>query len=288
MIIDTLVRDMFRNSKDMQDVQESLSSGKRINKPSDDPLGASQALDYRKTLSGIDQLNRNIAWGKSWLDFTDSGLSQVNDLINRAKEIAISQSSATASQSSRAASAAEVEQVSRQLFQIANTKLSGRYIFAGQRTNQQPFEQDGTYKGDAGEVSIVVGPGLNMTISSDAGKVFKGTGSGEDIFSVLTELKTALENNAPAAVGETLNRLGDAQNVVNSERASVGGRMNRLTIAEENLTDLKLQTEALLSKTEGVDMAAAAVELADRTNLYKASLAVLSSVIQPSLIDFLR
>jgi len=288
MIIDTVIRDIFRNTEQLQDVQESLTSGKKINKPSDDPLGASQVLDYRKSLSGMEQFKKNIAWGKSWLNLTDSALNQASNILTRAKEIAISQSSATATADSRAASAVEVDQLYQQMLQISSTKLNGRYIFAGQKTDTSPFAQDGSYNGDSGAVQIMIGPGTEMEINSTGDKIFKGAVGGNDIFSLLEGLKTALENNAPATIGEQLNGIDDAQKVVNAERAGVGGKVNRLNIMDENLTDLKLHTEELLSDTESVDLTKAAIELADRTNLFQASISVISGVIQPSLIDFLR
>jgi flagellar hook-associated protein 3 FlgL len=288
MVIDSVLKNISTTSKRLQEIQESISSGKNINKPSDDPIGAAHTLHYREILSKTDRYAKNIAWGESWLEITDSALGQTNELLLRAKEIAISQSSATADASTRADSAAEVGQLFEQLLQVANTELNGRHIFAGHKTDAPPFSRDGSYTGDSGEVLIMIGPETDMSINTGGDKAFKGAGGGEDVFALLQGLKSALENNDAPAIGEALDGLSKVQKLINTERTGVGARLNRLDIMNQSLENLKLRTELLISKTEDVDLTEAAVALAERTNFYQASLAVLSSIMKVSLVDFLR
>lgn len=288
MIIATVTMNISRNSRRLQEIQASISSGKTINRPSDDPHGASQVLHSRGTLSRIEQYNRNIMRGRSWLAFTESVMNQLDTLLNRAKGIAISQSSATANMNSRTASAVEVAQLFQQALQIGNTKLNDRYIFAGQKTTTAPFKADGTYDGDSGEVRFLISPGIEMGINATGDKIFNGNLAGEDVFALLKDLQTALENNDGVEVAATLDGLNVAQDRVNVEYASVGGKMNRLLIMETNLDDLKLRTEELLAETESIDIVNAAVDLLESQNLLNASLAVAGGMVPKSLLDFLR
>lgn len=145
MMTNTVTGNLFKNVKQLLKTQNVLSSGKRINRPSDDPIGMSKVLDYRKTICAIDQYDRNIAHGESWLNLTDSTLNAVGDSLIRAKELALSQANATANADTMKAVAEEVKNIYDHLLQFANTKLGNSYIFAGHETDTAPFSRDDDY-----------------------------------------------------------------------------------------------------------------------------------------------
>jgi flagellar hook-associated protein 3 FlgL len=145
LMADTVTGNLFKNIDQFLKTQNILSSGKRINKPSDDPIGMGKVLDYRKTICAIDQYDRNIAHGESWLDLTDSTLNAVGDSLIRAKELALSQANATANADTMKAVAEEVKNIYDYLLQLANTKLGNSYIFAGHKTDTPPFSRDDDY-----------------------------------------------------------------------------------------------------------------------------------------------
>ncbi|MDL1986775.1 MAG: flagellar hook-associated protein FlgL [Deltaproteobacteria bacterium] len=145
LMADTVTGNLFKNIDQFLKTQNILFSGKRINKPSDDPIGMGKVLDYRKTIWAIDQYDRNIAHGESWLDLTDSTLNAVGDSLIRAKELALSQANATANADTMKAVAEEVKNIYDYLLQLANTKLGNSYIFAGHKTDTSPFSRDDDY-----------------------------------------------------------------------------------------------------------------------------------------------
>lgn len=145
LMADTVTGNLFKNIDQFLKTQNILSSGKRINKPSDDPIGMGKVLDYRKTICAIDQYDRNIAHGESWLDLTDSTLNAVGDSLIRAKELALSQANATANADTMKAVAEEVKNIYDHLLQLVNTKLGNSYIFAGHETDTAPFSRDDDY-----------------------------------------------------------------------------------------------------------------------------------------------
>jgi flagellar hook-associated protein 3 FlgL len=145
MMTNTVTGNLFKNVKQLLKTQNVLSSGKRINRPSDDPIGMSKVLDYRKTICAIDQYDRNIDHGESWLNLTDSTLNAVGDSLIRAKELALSQANATANADTMKAVAEEVKNIYDHLLQFANTKLGNSYIFAGHETDTAPFSRDDDY-----------------------------------------------------------------------------------------------------------------------------------------------
>ena len=289
LMADTVTGNLFKNIDQFLKTQNILSSGKRINKPSDDPIGMGKVLDYRKTLCAIDQYNRNIAHGESWLNVTESTLDSVGESLMRAKELALSQANATANADTMKVVAEEVKSIYDHLLQLANTKLGNSYIFAGHKTDTPPFSRDddyiASYNGDDGEISIIAGENLEIDINVNGDELFL---SDLNIFEVLRELKVALETNDSDAISDQLGPLDDALDQILKARANVGTKLNRLEATENHWADFKLNITQMLSDTEDADMIKTVTDLASQEAAYQASLAASARIIQPGLIDFLR
>ena len=142
LMTDTVNRNLFKNVEQLLKTEEMISSGKRVNRPSDDPVAMGQILDYRRAISSIEQYDRNIARGESWLYMTDSVLGSVDTLLIRAKELAEYQATETANEDTREIAAEEVKNLYDQLIQLSNTKLGNSYIFSGYKTDTAPFTRD--------------------------------------------------------------------------------------------------------------------------------------------------
>jgi len=145
MMTDTVSDNLFKKVGQLLKSQDMLSSGKRINMPSDDPIGMGKVLDYRKTLCTIDQYGKNIAHGETWLNLTDSVLDSICESCIRAKELALSQVNATVNADDMKIVAEEVKSIYDFVLQLANTKLGKSYIFAGHKTDTPPFSRDADY-----------------------------------------------------------------------------------------------------------------------------------------------
>lgn len=145
MMTDTVSDNLFKKVGQLLKSQDILSSGKRINMPSDDPIGMGKVLDYRKTLCTIDQYDKNIAHGETWLNLTDSVLDSICESCIRAKELALSQVNATVNADDMKVVAEEVKSIYDFVLQLANTKLGKSYIFAGHKTDTPPFSRDADY-----------------------------------------------------------------------------------------------------------------------------------------------
>ena len=129
-------------AEQLREINEQIASQKRINKPSDDPIGITQALRLKKVLSQIGQYGKNIQHGQSWLSITDSALQTVNGLVVRGKEIANQMATGTYGEDQRSNAALEIKNIIAQLVQLGNTKLTGRYIFSGYQEDTAAFTDD--------------------------------------------------------------------------------------------------------------------------------------------------
>ncbi len=144
---------------------EKMSSQKRINRASDDPVGVTRVIDIKSQMSGITQFRTNADRADSWVSMTESKLNSANDLITRAKELALSQATATASSSTRQISAKNVKGIMDEMLALANSQFGDRYLFAGSGTDE-PFS--------ATEMAATVGTANAATDNGFTGTVTSG------------------------------------------------------------------------------------------------------------------
>lgn len=164
-----------RARRTMVENQEKAVTGKRITKPSDDPMSTVRALELKQDTNRIETVLGNMTIAKSMVDLTDSVLGELSDTIVRAKELAIQAASYT-NQAPEALSAIskEAEQLFMRALQIGNTRLGDRYIFGGYQTDRAPFDSSGNYFGDEGVMELEMDKGQRMQINIPGSKVFLG------------------------------------------------------------------------------------------------------------------
>jgi len=179
MIFDSNQYRLNNLTNDLLDVSTVLSTGKRINSLSDDPIGLTQVLDINSALSNIDQLERNIATGRTWLNSEESALNSVDNLITDAKVLSLSMANDTVNAADREAAVERVDAILAQVLDLANTSVNGQYVFAGTATDTTPFAFDDagnpdfvTYEGNQSRFAVKTGKDSNVNISHDGYKVF--------------------------------------------------------------------------------------------------------------------
>jgi flagellar hook-associated protein 3 FlgL len=148
---------LMRSLSELVRLNEQVSSGKRINKPSDDPGGAGRALDYQVVIDVDAQYRKNVGDASNFIGFTDNTLSSVSSALTRAKELAVQGANGAQSADSRAAIAQEVSQLRNQLLSLANSQFENRYVFSGFRTDAPAFDATSlSYQGDSGTINAAV------------------------------------------------------------------------------------------------------------------------------------
>jgi len=277
-------------------VQEAVASGKRINHLSDDALGAARALDLKSFSTSLEQYRKSIDNASPVLAQTDSVLGEVTDVLSRAKEIALSLANGARSAEDRRQGVNEIHGTFQQLLTLGNTKLDGRYIFAGYKNGAAPFSEGVggvVYAGDTNEIHTPTSPSTSLAVTLPGNKVFQGTTltAGADLFDTLSDLETALAtNDVNGANGITtqIGRLDAALDQVLSFRTEVAARQNSAEVAKESLSALQLRTTELRSQLEDADPVQVYSELSRQQYAFQAALQSASQVLQPSLLDYLR
>lgn len=288
LLFDGITRNLQRNSSELFRLQNIVSTGKKINKPSDDPVSLSKILEYDELISRSDQYTENIDHAIGFLEVSDSTLNGVGDILIRAKELAVAQGNDTMNADDRQSASIEVQNLFEEAVQLANTKLGDRYIFSGYKTQTEPFSTAGAYSGDSGKILVAVGPDATIQTNLPGDSLFKGAGGGIDIFTLLNDLKTNLENNDGASIRGSLDSFDTASDIILNGRGDIGARLNRLDSTMSNTEDLKLEIMQLKSGLEDADIIKAVSDLAMQQNVLEASKASSARIVEPTLLDFLR
>ncbi len=141
-IYSTILSNLQRTFYNLTKTNESISSGKKVNRPSDDPLSGSTILSMRSVLVDIGQYQEDVSAGKNLLNLSESALSNIQNAVTEAKVLTEQMSTETYQDSNMEDAALTVDGIIDQLIQLGNTQMEGRYIFAGTKTDTAPFTKD--------------------------------------------------------------------------------------------------------------------------------------------------
>ncbi len=303
MLINNMVNYIGNNLTRLSKYQSQLATGKKIQVPSDDPVVAARALKLRTDVSELKQYKSNVEDAQSWLDITETTLSNMGDVLHRVRELTVKGGTGTNTQEETEKIAAELKQLKEQMIKLGNTTYAGRYIFSGFKTDKPLLNDDGSFAMDVStsreNIKYEIGIGDNININVTGGDLFNnggdavydevsGTGQTGMVISHMNELISALETGDTTAVGNMLNEIDEDINTVLRIRADVGARSNRLELTANRLENDIVNFTKLMSNNEDVDIAETIINLQNEQNVYNASLAGGARIIQTSLIDFLR
>jgi flagellar hook-associated protein 3 FlgL len=312
------IRDSLNRSRlRLNDLQKQNATMKRVNAPSDDPVGNSKLMTIRNETLDNEQFERNSNLAKTFLNYTDSSLEEVTNLLVRAKELALGQSSSAANgPESRVMVAEEIKNIQQEINAIANRRLGDRYIFSGYRTSTQPFDADGKYAGDDGKIMVEVQKDVFVGMNVPGHEIFHGLpkpvrspagveGDGQpgqpelamrqagdratdDIFRTLDGLRVGLMTNDVDLIRSTLEPLDKIRDRVITTRAQVGARMSGIESALSNMGKKNVFNAELQSNIEDSDIIQVVSDMAREETVLRASLQASNKMVQPTLLDFLR
>jgi flagellar hook-associated protein 3 FlgL len=291
MMVDDLRQNINNNSESLAKLQDQLSSGLRLRKPSDDPKAVSRALVLRTTSAQYDQYLRNISSARGWLDATDTALDQMGTALNQARDVALRGSTGTLDADALKALGEQVDSYLQEALQAANSTQEGKYLFAGFQVGPGtvPFEALGgtvTYHGDSNEMDREISPGIQLGINV-TGNV--SVGADTPLISGLQAM-VAVRDQLRAGnqvTPDQLQQLTTAMDDLPSVRGVVGAKMQRIDQTESTIQTLQSNVTVMLSREQDADVAEVMTKLMMQQSVYQAALNVGARVIQPSLLDFL-
>jgi flagellar hook-associated protein 3 FlgL len=249
---------------------EQMSTGKRVNRASDDPVAASQAVVLSQAQAQNSQFATARTFATQRVSIEESTLSQVTTAIQSAQEKIVNAGNGTLSDDDRASLATELQGIRDQILNLANsTDGNGRYIFAGYKTDTAPFDDQGNYVGGTLNVEQQVDTSRTMVIGHTGNLVFDSATSNAkpdsdtNIFkaldSAIAALNTPVEDDdtakdtAAAAIDRTNRSLSNSLNNVLSVRAELGTQLNELDKLDSLGDDRALAQTQQMSNLVDVD-----------------------------------
>jgi flagellar hook-associated protein 3 FlgL len=274
-------------------LQEQISSGYRINRPSDDPAGAARAAALRTTTSELACYQENAESGLSLLKATDSALSEIADVLRTAYTTGLSGANDTTSDGDRTVLSKQIDGILDSVISAGNRDLAGTFIFGGFKTTTAPFALDtggssvATFSGDQGARLFQVGRDVSITVNITGDQVFNMNGSVDpttsDTFTALANLRDALASGDAIAIQTSTDAIQTHLTHIISLRGELGVREQSAELAVSRLTASQLSIKDTLSSTENTDVTEALVSLQAQENAYQATLNAASILSRPGL-----
>lgn len=281
---------ILNNQVRLAELQGQLSSGKRIQRPSDDPFAMAAAMALRAARSLAEQHKHNADAARANMALAENAVGEMGELMKRANTLAINGANGAATQEGRQAMAAEISRLQEQLVALGNTKdASGAYMFAGHLTKTTPFVVNASpppplqYQGDNGQRILDVGPGTaaaaNVLVDTQVVAAYEA----------LEDTKTRLlAGDTSGLSGVSLQLIQDSSASLRTARGDIGVLAKKFEDASRLAVRRYDDFTSLISEREDADIAEVAVQLSAAQVSYQAALAAFTATHQSSLLDYIR
>jgi flagellar hook-associated protein 3 FlgL len=323
MLSNSFLTDMRSNLSNLQTLQQQMTSGKEIRKPSDDPARVARAMQLHTDINANKQYKENISDTLNWLDTTDTALGQAGEVLQKVRELLVSAGNAAYGSSERQSIKDEINQRIDQFAQVLNTSFDGKYLFGGSRGTVKPMtsvpnggntelayyssnETAPKLELPAGQseldkinksLLVEISPGVTMDYNVSASKIIQfrtetpddpsTTDNIIDVFKNIVNHLGNAEDTSKLANGD-LQDVTDAINNLLKVRSTVGAKQNRMESAKDKNEDETYNMTDILTRTEDIDITEKTMEYATLQTVYMASLQTSAKVLQPTLLDYLR
>jgi flagellar hook-associated protein 3 FlgL len=266
--------------------QRTISSGLRVQRPSDDPAALGGIMRSSSSLRALEQYQENLASARARLSTEHSVLDQLTNTLIRAKELAVAQGGSASSPETRAAAKAEVDALREHVIGLANTQFAGSYMFAGDYADTRPFSDTGIdpARPPTGELKVEGGAGAFYLANHNGQEIFVDSG----ILDALENLSLGLENDSDDDIRAAITDLDTAFKSVQGTTAELGARMTKVDTALENLSALEVNLRTLRSDLQDADIEEAVTELVNQQVTYQAAMLANSRILSMTLTDYLR
>ena len=297
MSADTSVYNIQQGRNRLDRLQELITSGQNINRPSDDPISSRLLLDVGDKMKAFDQYNANIIKAKSWMQFSDTALGGMNDVMQQTRSLMNTMNSGSNDPNERQNVNNQLVELKKQMIDMVNTQYGDQYIFGGANNLVPPFNTaNNTYAGDGTERQIEIAAGTTQTISITGDRLLLGVGANPsygntDILKTFDDLIAAVGDSTtpsnPAAITTAVQSLEPASRQIFNAINTNLSRMIRVdNMAKLNETN-KNTLSNIVGNIQNVDMVKLGVQLNTEMNAFEASLSATAKLSQMSLLDFM-
>jgi len=284
--------DLHRVATEMLRWQRQVSSGYRVNAPSDDPAAASRIVSDRASLSSISQYAHAADMASSRLMVADTVLGDIVAKVSAARTEAASALGSVVSDAQREAAAMALEGLRDAIFSDINVTFRGTFLFSGAASTSAPYERDvagqiAAYRGDANAVSLDIDIERTVPLTFDGEAVIRGADA-LDLFESLDGLIAAIRANDQQGIADGMDALDRAFDRAVSVQTTVGTHLAQLDDQRLRLTAARQAATARLSADQDANAVEAITGLTRSETAYRAALASLANRARSSLFDYLK
>jgi flagellin len=252
---------LTKNSRTMSNAMEQLSTGSRINAANDDAAGLAIGNNMTSQIRGLNQAVRNLNDGVNLLQTAEGALNETTNMLQRMRELAVQSASGTYSTTQRSYLAVEFNALGSQIDKVASeTTWNGYTVLTGTTGGTTA----GTFSFQSGQTS---GQTIDVAIASMA-------------LSGMAMTAAAVGVSTAASASAAIASIDSAINTVNSQRATIGAAVNRMTYAADNITNISANVSASRSTIMDTDYATASTNLSKAQIIQQASTAMLAQANQ--------
>jgi flagellar hook-associated protein 3 FlgL len=285
-----LLAALNRTRQEEEEALLELSSGRKVNQPSDDPAAAALLTDNYDRATFVSSYLSNITAVQAQMQTADSTFSSIETALQSALTVGTEAANGTLNAADRSAIAQELQGTQQQLLSLVNTAFQGRYLFSGTATDTRPFVADPgapsgvRYEGNDAVNQISVGDGYEISVNQPGDRLF--TALGHDMFLGLSNLIQAVQSNS--GYDAAIAGVRDAFDNILAQRVFYGNGIKQAQSQASYLNTAKLQLSEQENTLGGADIAAAASRLTNAETATNSTLSAMAGFSRLSLFDYLN
>lgn len=304
MMNSSFVSNINSSAEKMLKLSNQISSQKKLQRPSDNPVDAAKSLMLRASLKQVEQFKRNLDDSQTWLDETEAMITSGLNITKEIRDLVLQANNGINSQEDLTSIKNSIDSLRLELKTVANHSVTGRYIFAGTKTTSQPFASDPadtTYSGNSQSLEREVTPSTKMSVNVSGDEMFAVDSSQpygallpdgvtlNSIFAVLTMVTDKLSGLPDINdYGFYIDKIDQSLENQYDKLGEVGAKGARIELLQGQHENSTVTLTAYLSKNEDIDFTKAVSDLQLQQNIYEATLGASAMLMQVSLLDFLR
>jgi flagellar hook-associated protein 3 FlgL len=280
---------------DVNDLNEKISSGKKVRSPADDPVASARIIEINNNKSMKDTFAETRKTASGVLENYESNLQSVTELMLNIKTSLTAAGNATYNDSQRQSIATELQGRLDSLISLANAKDSmGNFIYSGFTTDKPAFTSTGVFQGETSRMNLQIDDNRTMPTTFTGDSVFNANGN--NLFANMQQAITLLNTPITDATTRTTFTNGLATALQNTDksldsildtRAQIGSQLNEIQILDDTGSDIDLQYSKVLSDLQDLDYTQALSDLAKKNTIMEAAQKSFVSTSKLSLFQFI-
>lgn len=302
----------------LEELRTIGATGKKLNRPSDDPAAIRPVLNTRKQISNVERNLETMGKSLDTMQATDGHLEHVENIMQRAKEIMTNAINGSLSDADRTVLADELVNLRKELLDAANGTVDGKYLFAGYEEDTIPFVENPSYtaagylandsstwpylyQGDENATTLEITSGERITVNLTGNDLFFGTTTWDpavstnnstepgryDLFLEMTQAEEAIRANDQSLMQTSMDDLDGAAEQNRRLRSQLGNRASRVETATDYQQGVLVDLKQILSRYEDADAIESFNAIVQQETAFQAALSVTAKVSEMSILDFI-